>query len=157
MSPERLREGSSCGPTSESMTHTHRERERESERESEETSGNALQVGMHWFRPVSLPQCRRVNSGLEICQHYSPFSLMGKRERRECVKPDTSQSPPFVSVSAHSIQSDANTPVLTWDELRELIWSVIAFPFLFFFLSFPFYCLHFFQENLIFKGYFLIR
>ncbi len=59
----------------------------ERERESEQTSGKALRVGMHRFRPVSLSQCRHVNSGLEIRQHYSPFSLS------ECGLADTSQSP----------------------------------------------------------------
>lgn len=107
-----------------------RDTERWRESVSEQTSGKALRVGMHWFRPVSLLQCRHVNSSLESRQHYSPFSLKGKREREvgsECGPADTSQCPSVCLCVTHML-SDAE---MSSYRDRGPIWSDVALSFLF--------------------------
>ncbi len=101
-----------------------RSNDTERERKCVQTSGKALRVGMHWFRPVSLPLCRHVNSGLESRQYYSSFSLKGWRER-EC-EGQWVWVHQFICVT-HML-SDAEM-----SSYRGLIWSDVALPFLFFF------------------------
>lgn len=104
--------------------------ERWRESVSEQTSGKALRVGMHWFRPVSLPQYRHVNSSLESRQHYSPFSLKGKRERGGKWVWAGWHFPMSISLSVCYTHA-----VRRWDELiqrqgTDLIWCSAVFSFL---------------------------